>query len=146
MCDREFTTNGGEGMRQSFNLRVCRNSIIIIKIDGTELQYPYTQLLKILTDIANHDEAGIGNELPLANAVDRVADATYPYGLGRAFYDVLGDTTLAQGASYLAPILNIVSILKWNKINHGATYALQWLPESSDELRGALKTCCGSNN
>ncbi len=104
----------------------------------SEMRHEYS-LHDILTIIRSLRARFGENWIPLANNVEKMYAGTEIPGLGMTLYDQnLGNTTYAQGASYLGVVLEESDILKWNGEKKGIRWRLSNEVDDNDSLRDLL--------
>lgn len=111
-------THGGRA--RNFDWSVKGGQLLIQSESGMQHSYTLDEILTIIHSL----HASFGeNWFPLANNVEKMYSGTERLGLGTAIYQLRpGNTTHAQGASYLGVILEEVGVFEWN----GETRGISW--------------------
>lgn len=114
-------THGGRARKFEWSLR--DSAVHIQSESGVEHRFTVNEILQIIRDL---DAVFRGEWIPLANNVEKLYDGTENLGLGTAIYRLRpGDTTHAQGASYLGVVLEEIGVFRWNNEKKGIAWRIE---------------------
>lgn len=117
-------TRGGPRKAKRFTWRYdpATRAIIIVNERERALVYTLEQVVAALHAL----KAEFGSrEIPLANNVAKVGDGSEQPGFGTVLIRLKpGDTSFAQGASYLGVVLEDLGYLRWNGRHRGIAWHL----------------------
>ena len=118
-----FTRGGpNKAKRFAWQYLAAERAVIIINEDGRNLSYTLGQIVAVLERLEREFGA---KEFPLGNNVAKLGDGTEQPGLGMTLLAIKpGDTTFAQGASYLGVVLEELGYLRWNGYHRGIAWRL----------------------
>jgi len=128
-------THGGKA--KSFEWSYQRGLLRIANEDGIEHEYSSEEIATVLTNLFK--EFGKG-WIPLANNVEKMYKGIEIRGFGTAIYDLKpGDSTHAQGSSYLGVVLEEINLLEWNREKRGIKWRIIVNATDVETVRDALE-------
>lgn len=127
-------THGGRARK--FDWSVKDRQLLIQSESGMQHSYSLDEVLTIVRSL----HATFGEEwFPLANNVEKMYSGTEKPGLGSEIYRLrIGDTTHAQGASYLGVILEEVGVFEWNGEMRGICWRICNLTNDVESIEALL--------
>lgn len=132
------STRGGDNQRKAFEWQLTGNEIHIENDDGRKDIYTLPEIYEISLWLSDKFEE---NMFPLANNVEKMGNGDERDGLGMAILNQSpGDTTHAQGASYLGVVLEEVGIFEWNGASNNICWRIVNMPDSLDQIKLLIET------
>lgn len=129
-------THGGRA--KGFKWEFQQDVVEIKNEDGKIHAYSIGEITAVCTTLLQ--EFGHG-WFPLANNVEKMYKGTEIHGLGSTIYDRQpGDTSHAQGASYLGVVLEEAGLLEWNAQVRGICWRIVGRRTDAEGVAQALKS------